>query len=87
MSEVLGLERDRLVLLQILVVPERQALHRRQPAGEQADGLAGLAAHELERIGILLLRHQARAGRDRVVHLEEAELLAREQDRRPRPAG
>ena len=41
---------------------------------------AGLAAHELQRIGILLLRHQAAAGRRRVGELEEPELLRREQD-------
>jgi hypothetical protein len=31
---------------------------------ESADRAAGLAAHELERIGILLLRHHAAAGAD-----------------------
>ena len=45
-----------------------------------ADGAARLAAHELERIGILLLRHHAAAGRRRIGQLEEAEFLARHQD-------
>ena len=45
-----------------------------------ADDAAALAAHELQRIGVLLLRHQAAAGRGRVRELEEAELLRREED-------
>ena len=40
----------------------------------------GLAANELQRIGILLLRHQAAAGRRGVRELEESELLRREED-------
>ena len=44
------------------------------------DGAAGLAAHQLERIGVLLLRHHAAAGRRLIGELEEAELLARQQD-------
>ena len=45
-----------------------------------ADGAARLAPHELERIGILLLRHQAAAGRHAVGDLQVAELLAAEDD-------
>ena len=45
-----------------------------------ADRAAGLAAHELERIGILLLRHHAAAGAERVGQLEEAVLVAAEDD-------
>ena len=40
----------------------------------------GLAAHELERIGVLLLRHHAAAGGRRIGQLEEPELLAGHQD-------
>ena len=39
-----------------------------------------LPAHELERIGVLLLRHHAAAGGRSIGELEEAELLAREQN-------
>ena len=79
-ERVLGVEHRLLVLLQILVVAGRQALHRHQQAGEVADRAAGLAAHQLERIGILLLRHHAAAGGRRIGQLEEPELLARDQD-------
>ncbi len=45
-----------------------------------SDGASGLAAHELERIRILLLRHHAAAGGRRIGQLEEPEFLARHQD-------
>jgi hypothetical protein len=60
---VLGLEQRLLVFLQILAVPNRQALHRGQPSGQAADDPAGLAAHQFQGIRVLLLRHQAAAGR------------------------
>ena len=45
-----------------------------------AERAAGFAAHELERIRILLLRHHAAAGAERVGQLEEAVLVAAEDD-------
>ena len=39
-----------------------------------------LAAHELQRIGVLLLRHHAAAGAERVGQLEEAVLVAAQDD-------
>jgi hypothetical protein len=44
------------------------------------DHPSALPAHELQRIGVLLLRHEAAAGRGRIGELEETELLGREQD-------
>src|SRR5229473_61485 len=44
------------------------------------DDAAALPAHQLEGIRILLLRHQAAAGRRGVRELEEAELLRRKED-------
>ena len=41
---------------------------------------ARLAAHQLQRIGVLLLRHHAAAGAERVGQLEEAMLVAAEDD-------
>ena len=58
-----GGEDGRLVLLQVAVVGERQALDRREQAGEAADRGARLAAHELGDVGVELLRHHRRAGR------------------------
>ena len=73
--------KDRLfVFLQILVVAARQPLHRREPAGKAADGAAALAARQLQRIRVFLLRHHAAAGRRRVGQLEEAVLVTREDD-------
>ena len=54
-------EHRRLVLLQVAVVGERQALHRREQAREPADRRAGLAARELGDVGVQLLRHHRRA--------------------------
>ena len=76
----LGVEDRFLVFLQILVVAARQAFHRGEEPGQPADRAPGLAAHQLHRIGVLLLRHQAAAGRDPIVEIDEPELLAAEND-------
>ena len=47
-----------LVLLQIFVVRERQTFHGHQHAHEVADLSTGLAAEQLERVGVFLLRHE-----------------------------
>ena len=52
------------ILLQVLVVPAGQPLHRRQERYQMADGASRLAAHQLERIRILLLGHHAAARAD-----------------------
>ena len=49
-----------------------------------ADRPPRLAAHELGHVGVLLLRHQARAGRVGVGQLDEAELGASTRGRAPR---
>ena len=74
-----GVEQRLLVLLQVAVVGQRQALQRRQQAGEVADQAARLAAGELGDVGVLLLRHHRRPGGVGVVEAGEAELLARPQ--------
>ena len=63
-----------LVLLEVAVVGERQALHGREQAGEPADRGAGLAARELGDVGVQLLRHHRRAGRRVLGQAGEAEL-------------
>ena len=73
-------EHGLLVLLQVAVVRERQALERGEQAGEVADQAARLAARELGDVGVLLLRHDRRPGRERVVQLHEAELARRPED-------
>ncbi|KGX79133.1 hypothetical protein Y033_5379 [Burkholderia pseudomallei MSHR435] len=76
-----------LVLLQILVVAERQRLQERHQAHRVADHRRRLAAHELRHVGVLLLRHDRAAGAVAVRERDEAELLARERNellRQPR---
>ena len=63
-----------LVLLQVAVVGERQALERGQQRREVADQPPGLAAGQLGDVGVLLLRHDRGAGRPGVVERRPAEL-------------
>ena len=79
-----GVEDGPLVLLQVAVVGERQALHHREQAREAADRGAGLAADELGDVGVQLLRHHRRAGRGRLGQAREAELARRSRARAPR---
>ena len=67
-------EDGRLVLLQVAVVGERKALHRREQSGQAADRGARLAAHELGDVGVQLLRHHRRARRGVLRQAREAEL-------------
>ena len=69
-----------LVLLQVPVVGQRQALAGGQQAGQVADQPAGLAAGQLGDVGVLLLRHDARPGRPGVGQPGEAELVGDPQD-------
>ncbi len=55
-----------LVLLKVLVVGKRKPLEHRQQRHERAHDPARLAADQLERIGVLLLRHEARPARHRI---------------------
>ena len=86
-SSVSTASNDRLlVLLQVAVVRERQALERREDADEVADQPTGLAAGQLGDVGVLLLRHDRRPGRVGVVERRPAELLRGPQARPPRRA-
>ena len=71
-----GVEDAFLVLLEILVVGERQALDRREHRHEMADDASCLAAYELRDIWVLLLRHHRGTCAVRVVELDEVELAA-----------
>ena len=66
-----------LVLLHVLVVGQRDALHGGEQAHQVAVDAARLAARELGEVGVLLLRHDGGAGGVGVVHCDEAELVAR----------
>ena len=57
-----GIERALLVLLQVLVISERQALHGHEQLHQVAIDSAALTADELSKIGIFLLRHDGRTG-------------------------
>ena len=77
-SEGVDRVEDRLlVLLQVPVVRERQALERGQQPGEVADQPAGLAAGQLGDVRVLLLRHDRRAGRVGVVERGPSRTRAR----------
>ena len=79
--ELVDLVEDRLlVLLQVAVVREREALERGEQAGQVADETPGLAARELGDVRVLLLRHDARPRGVGVVQAHEAELLGRPED-------
>ncbi len=71
---VAGGEHRRLVLLEIAVVRERQALHHREQAGQAPDRRSGLGACELRDVGVQLLRQHRRSGRRRFGQVDEAEL-------------
>ncbi len=72
---------DRLLVeLEVLVVGERQPLEHREQPGQVADRAPGVAARELEDVGVLLLRHPRRARREGVGQRREAELVGREDD-------
>ena len=53
---------------------------RRQPTRKAADDASRFAAHQLERIGILLLGHEAAAGCCRISEIEKAEFLRCKED-------
>ena len=72
-------ERAFLVLLHVLGIGERQALHDDQQACSAPRMRPALAAHEFGGIGIALLRHDRGAGRERVRQPDEAELRRRPQ--------
>ena len=77
-------ERALLVLLHVLRIGERQALHHDQQAGQRADDAAGLAAHEFGRVGIALLRHDRGAGREPVRQRARSRTAASPRARSPR---
>ena len=73
LERVGGVERRLLVLLEVAVVPERQAVQHRRQRREPGGDASGLRARELRGIGVPLLRHDARAGRVRLVELGPAQ--------------
>ena len=76
-----------LVLLHVLVVGERQALHHREQRREVSEHAPALAADQLRNVRVFLLRHDARAGGKRVVQLDEFEFPRAPEDDLLRKAG
>ena len=74
-----GVEEWLLVLLEITVVREGQALQRDEEAREIAHESPRLSAGKFGDIGVLLLRKHRRSGGVAVVERRKAELLARPQ--------
>ena len=62
-----------LVLLHVLVIGKRQALHDGEKRHQVAVAAARFAAHKLRNVRVLLLRHDARAGGICIVQLNEVE--------------
>ena len=81
-----GLEQGGLVLLQIAVVGQRQVFHEEQHLRQGPHDAGRLAADQFEHVGIPLLRHDRRAGRQGVGQLEETELGREPQNPLLRPA-
>ena len=73
-------EQGLLVLLEVLVVGQGQALDHHQQALQVAEYPATLAPHQLRHIRVLLLGHQAAAGGAAVGEGHEAKLLAGPED-------
>ena len=72
-------EQRLLVLLEVAVVGQREALQRHQQPGQVADQPPGLAPGQLGDVRVLLLRQHRRPGGVGVVEAGEAELVARPQ--------
>ena len=79
LERVHRVEERLLVLLHVGVVREGQAFHRREDRDEIAVQAPALATHELGHVGILLLRHDRRAGGERIGELDEPEFRGRPQ--------
>lgn len=78
---VQSVENGGLILLEIAVIGEREAFSEEHQGIEGRANTRGLAANQLQRIGILLLRHEARAGGVGVGQADEIELAAAPQDK------
>ena len=76
MKRVERIEDRLLVLLHVLIIGKRQALHDREKAHQVAVNAPGLSADELRHIRVFLLRHDGRARGVRVVELNEFKLPA-----------
>ena len=72
-----GVEGDLLVLLHVLRIGERQALHDDEQALEGAGDAPDLGARQLGGVRVALLRHDRGAGGELVGQLDEAELRRR----------
>ena len=68
-----SVEHSLLVLLQIFVVGERQALDRRQKRGQRAIDAARFAADQFCQVGIFFLRHDGGASGEAVVQRHKTE--------------
>ena len=66
-------EQRRLVLLEVALVGERQALEQRQHVGQRADHGGRAAADQLGGVGVLLVGHHRGPGREGVGHPDEPE--------------
>ena len=77
---IVGREKRLFVLLQIALITRGQALASGEKREEGAVDAARLAADQLPRIGVFLLRHQAAAGGIFVRQLDEAKLRRGEQN-------
>ena len=72
-----------LVELHVLVVGERQPLEEREKARKLADRPPGVSAQQSEHVGVLLVGHPRRAGRQVVRKLEEPEFVRRKENHVP----
>ncbi len=69
-----GVEDLLLTLLEIFVVSEREAFHKRHKGDGCADETGGFAAGEFREVGVLLLRHRGGSGGEGLGEFDEVEL-------------
>ena len=77
---IMSIKDPLLVLLQILIVGQRQSLQAGQQPDEVTHNPAGLTAGQFAGIGILLLRKHRAAGGNRIVQAHEAEFAGHPED-------
>ncbi len=76
LERVGGLEDRNLVLLHILAIGQRQALHHRQQRDQRAVQPPGFGSHQFGGIGVALLRHDRAAGGKGVGQRDKPEPVA-----------
>ena len=82
-----GVKQRLLIFLVVFVVRQRLAFHQREQRDEVSVDPSGFAANQFRHIGVLLLRHDARAGTKAVRQGNKVKLLGGPKHHLFAPAG